>query len=61
MERILGVSKLFFKRDTMSSEILMLEKIKDDLFLAGSVEKMEIFVGRTRERFSVSKALVNQK
>lgn len=61
LERVLGISQLFVKRDETGRIILLIAKVTDDFLLGGSVEEMKVFLDPLKQRFIVGKIVVDQK
>lgn len=61
LQRVLGISQLFIKRDKQGRICLLIAKVTDDFLLGGSVESMEAFIRDLKKRFIVGKIIVNAK
>ena len=61
LERVLGVSQLFVKRDKYGRVVLLVAKVTDDFLLGGSIDNMKAFLDNLKQRFIVGKIAVDQK
>ena len=61
MQRVLGLSQLFAKRDSNDNISLLIAKATDDFLLGGSVQEMEHFFEELRRRFVVGKIVIDSK
>lgn len=61
LERIVGLSQMFIKRNSSRLIILIVAKVTDDFLLGGSALDMNDFVAMLRKRFIVGKVVVDSK
>lgn len=59
MERVYGVSQMFFKSRRNRELTFILVKITDDILFSGKEEMMKDFTAAIRKRFDISKAIID--
>lgn len=61
LERIPGISQLYLKREASGSIVLVVAKVTDDLLIAGSVDGIRALITQLKNRFTISKSIINDK
>ena len=59
LERVIGLSQLFLKRDAKGNVILLVAKVTDDFLLGGTKEAMQQFTNLLEKRFEVGKVIID--
>lgn len=61
MERVFGLSQLFFKRNSRGEISLIIAKVTDDFLLETTCEETQAFTELMQKRFKVGKVIINEK
>ena len=59
LERVIGLSQLFLKRDANGNVIILVSKVTDDILLGVTKEAMQQFTNLLKERFEVGKIIID--
>ena len=61
MQKGLGLSQQFYKRNSRGEISLLVAKVTDDFLLGGSCEEMRALTDLLQKRFDVGKVLIDEK